>query len=240
MAALLGASLMAISPFYIHKRTVDQVLHRLIDIRHAPSRSSMEVVSNICRYYAMSRPTEANVEDETYFKWGNKSEVGVKNKDVQFYESFTYKGVEYFLYDCVYFYQEGDFETSIGKLVRIFETPTHEKKVQVVWLFRPVELRNYLGDYQPHWNELFLACGEGYGVSNVNLVEAIIGKCTVVCTAKDKRNCEAPESDLKMADFFFSCCFDVERLVIVDKFPDVIGGIKVKQFFKRKKVQNDQ
>ncbi|KAF7814443.1 protein ANTI-SILENCING 1-like isoform X3 [Senna tora] len=94
--------------------------------------------------------SDAIVEDETYFKWGNKSEVGVKNKDVQFYESFTYKGVEYFLYDCVYFYQEGDFETSIGKLVRIFETPTHKKKVQVVWLFRPVELRNYLGDYQPH------------------------------------------------------------------------------------------
>ncbi|KAF7812404.1 protein ANTI-SILENCING 1 isoform X2 [Senna tora] len=90
------------------------------------------VVSNFCRYYAMSRPTEANAEDEIEFKWGNKREDGVKNKDVQFYESFTYKGVEYFLYDCVYFYQAGDFETSIGKLVRIFETPTHEKKVKVV------------------------------------------------------------------------------------------------------------
>ncbi|KAF7839383.1 protein ANTI-SILENCING 1-like isoform X1 [Senna tora] len=62
----------------------------------------------------MSCPTEANVEDETDFKWGNKRGDGVKNKDVQFYESFTYKGVEYFLYDCVYFYQEGDFETSIA------------------------------------------------------------------------------------------------------------------------------
>ncbi|KAF7839782.1 protein ANTI-SILENCING 1-like isoform X1 [Senna tora] len=90
------------------------------------------VVSIICRYYAMSCPTEANVEDETDFKWGNKRGDGVKNKDVVFYESFTYKGVEYFLYDCVYFYQEGDFKTSIGKLVRIFETPTHEKKVKVV------------------------------------------------------------------------------------------------------------
>ncbi|KAF7821609.1 protein ANTI-SILENCING 1 isoform X1 [Senna tora] len=78
--------------------------------------------------YAMSRPTETNVEDETDFKWGNKKGDSVKNKDVQFYESFTYKGVEYFLYDCVYFYQAGDFETSIGKLVRIFETRTYEKK----------------------------------------------------------------------------------------------------------------
>ncbi|KAF7812401.1 protein ANTI-SILENCING 1 isoform X1 [Senna tora] len=79
----------------------------------------------------MSRPTEENVEDETDFQWGTKRGDGVKNKDVQFCESFTYKGVEYFLYDCVYFYQAGDFETSIGKLVRIFETPTHEKKILI-------------------------------------------------------------------------------------------------------------
>ncbi|KAF7821343.1 protein ANTI-SILENCING 1 isoform X1 [Senna tora] len=64
--------------------------------------------------YAMSCPAEANVEDETYFKWGNKRGNGAKNKDVQFYESFTYKGVEFFLYDCVYFYKAGDFETSTG------------------------------------------------------------------------------------------------------------------------------
>lgn len=34
MAALVGASFMAISAFYIHKRAVDQVLDRLIQIRH--------------------------------------------------------------------------------------------------------------------------------------------------------------------------------------------------------------
>lgn len=33
MAALVGASLMAISAFYFHKRSVDQVLNRLIEIR---------------------------------------------------------------------------------------------------------------------------------------------------------------------------------------------------------------
>ncbi|KAF7821404.1 protein ANTI-SILENCING 1 isoform X1 [Senna tora] len=49
--------------------------------------------------YVMSCPTEPNVDDETDFKWGNKKGDGVKNKDMQFYESFTYKGVEYFLYD---------------------------------------------------------------------------------------------------------------------------------------------
>ncbi|XP_027346406.1 probable AMP deaminase isoform X2 [Abrus precatorius] len=36
MAALLGASFMAISAFYIHRRTVDHVLHRLVEIRRAP------------------------------------------------------------------------------------------------------------------------------------------------------------------------------------------------------------
>ncbi|KAI4328370.1 hypothetical protein L6164_020728 [Bauhinia variegata] len=40
MAALVGASLMALSAFYIHKRSVDQVLHRLIEIRREPSRGS--------------------------------------------------------------------------------------------------------------------------------------------------------------------------------------------------------
>ncbi|KAF7841820.1 uncharacterized protein G2W53_004118 [Senna tora] len=45
-------------------------------------RGEDQVVSNICRYYTMSRAQEANVEDETDFKWGNKRGDGVKNKDV--------------------------------------------------------------------------------------------------------------------------------------------------------------
>ncbi|KAF7839341.1 uncharacterized protein G2W53_007823 [Senna tora] len=53
----------------------------------AESTLICKVVSNICRYYALSRPTKANVEDETDFKWGNKRGDGVKNKEVQFYES---------------------------------------------------------------------------------------------------------------------------------------------------------
>ncbi|XP_043724850.1 probable AMP deaminase isoform X2 [Telopea speciosissima] len=39
MAALVGASLMAISAFYIHKRSVDQVLDRLIELRKCPSNA---------------------------------------------------------------------------------------------------------------------------------------------------------------------------------------------------------
>ncbi|XP_037491964.1 probable AMP deaminase isoform X2 [Jatropha curcas] len=40
MAALVGASLMAISAFYIHKRTVDQILDRLIELRLSSPKSS--------------------------------------------------------------------------------------------------------------------------------------------------------------------------------------------------------
>ncbi|XP_020975347.1 AMP deaminase isoform X2 [Arachis ipaensis] len=40
MAALLGASFMAISAFYIHRRTVDHVLHRLVEVRRRPPRTS--------------------------------------------------------------------------------------------------------------------------------------------------------------------------------------------------------
>ncbi|KAI3905779.1 hypothetical protein MKW92_028605 [Papaver armeniacum] len=36
MAAFVGASLMAVSAFYIHKRSVDQILQRLIEIRKLP------------------------------------------------------------------------------------------------------------------------------------------------------------------------------------------------------------
>lgn len=40
MAALVGASMMAISAFYIHKRAVDQVLDRLVEIRRKHPQKS--------------------------------------------------------------------------------------------------------------------------------------------------------------------------------------------------------
>ncbi|PNY11534.1 nucleic acid binding protein [Trifolium pratense] len=149
------------------------------------------------------------------FKWGNKRGTGVKNKDTQFYESFVYDGVEYFLYDSVYFYHTDHVNTSIGKLIRI---------------------------YDPSWNELFLASGKSKGVSNTNELESIIGKCSVVCTSEDKRNPKPSEKELKRADFFFKCTFDVDRRVIDDKFADKIDGIEVEKFFNRqgdKKTSNN-
>lgn len=182
----------------------------------------------------MSLQSEGNVGELEEFKWGNKRGVGLKNKEIQYYESFVYEGVEYFLYDCVYLYSSGHVETSIGKLVKIYERPTREKMIKVVWFFRPIEIQNFLGQYQPSWNELFLASGYGKGVSNVNFLESIIGKCSVVCTSKDKRNSKPSETELKKADYFFKCTFDVVRRVIIDQFANEIDGVKVEQYFNRK------
>lgn len=113
-------------------------------------------------------------EEDPYFKWGVKKGMGRTNKNVQFYESFTYDGIEYRLFDCAYFFVEGQCETSIGKLVRMFETSTGEKKVKVIWFFRPIEIRSFLGEYEPPWDELFLACGDGIGVSNINDVVTLL------------------------------------------------------------------
>jgi hypothetical protein len=60
--------------------------------------------------------------------------------------------------------------------------------------------------------------------------ESIIGKCSVVCTSEDKRNPKPSETELKRADFFFKCTFNVDRLVIDDKFPDKIDGIEGQLF----------
>ncbi|OMO54237.1 hypothetical protein CCACVL1_27942 [Corchorus capsularis] len=186
----------------------------------------------------MSQLTEKNPQEKTQdFKWGIERGVGVKKKDIMFYESFTYKGTEYFLYDCVYFNDGSQTEAYIGKLVKMYEGSNRVKKVKVIWFFRPSEIRKYLGDYQPRWNEIFLASGQGRGVSNINLVEAISGKCSVVCTSKDSRNPQASKADLKWADYFFCRHFDVGKLAILDVLPDVVEGVKVEYFFNKKPVQ---
>lgn len=92
------------------------------------------------------------------------------NGDVQSYESVTYDGVEYNLHDCIIFYRDGEIETYIGKIVKIIGTADAGKQVKVVWFFRPSEIRNHLRDYKPRWNEIFLASGDGEGLSNTNFL----------------------------------------------------------------------
>lgn len=102
------------------------------------------------------------------FSWGCKEHLGGKNLNLQYYKSFTYDGVEYFLYDSVYMWVEGQPGPHIGKLIRIYETSRLEKKVKVVWYFRPPEVQKWLNDTCLLNNELFLGSGEGLGLVNVN------------------------------------------------------------------------
>ncbi|KAF8393360.1 hypothetical protein HHK36_021603 [Tetracentron sinense] len=183
---------------------------------------------------AMACSEEAAKLENYEFKWGKKRGVGGKKKDIQFYESFTYDGVDYFLYDCVYLHKEGEPEPFIGKLVKIWEQPDHKKKVKVLWFFYPVEILNWLGDDVPLENELFLASGEGVGLANVNSLEVIAGKCNVICTSKDSRNPHPSEEELEMADYIFYRTFDVQQCTILDKIDEKVAGVEVRFIFNRK------
>ncbi|KAK3212917.1 hypothetical protein Dsin_017623 [Dipteronia sinensis] len=165
------------------------------------------------------------------FKWGKKRGIGGKKKDVQFYGSFTFDGVEYTLYDCVYMYKEDEAEPYIGKLIKIWEHSDKTKKVKVLWFFRPCEIANFLGNDQALQNELFLACGEGAGLVNINPLEAIAGKCNVICISKDSRNPQPSNEELQMSDFVFYRTFDVGHRQILDKMDEKIAGIEVKFIF---------
>ncbi|PRQ50774.1 putative BAH domain, nucleotide-binding alpha-beta plait domain-containing protein [Rosa chinensis] len=185
----------------------------------------------------MLHPEKMNMEQDSEFKWGERLGVGRTNKDVRFYRSFTFQGVEYSLYDSVHLYKTGALETDIGKIIKIYSTAT-EKKVRIVWFLRPAEICNFLGDYQPHWKEIFLASGEGTGLSNLNPLEAIVGKCNVVCVSEDTRNPRPSKEEFRTANYFFHSTFDVDRRKILQKFPDQIYGIKVEKYFNRRKQQS--
>lgn len=111
---------------------------------------------------------EADQSEDLEFKWCKKKGVGGKNKEIQFYESFRFDGVDYSLYDSVYLYKEGDPDPYIGKLVKLWENTNKTKKAKVLWFFRPCEIQNYLENEEVHENELFLASGEGAGLTNIN------------------------------------------------------------------------
>ncbi|KAI3445185.1 hypothetical protein Pfo_001850 [Paulownia fortunei] len=172
---------------------------------------------------------ESKGDEDLQFCWG------IRKGAMKLYESFSLDGIEYSLYDCVYMWRSGQADPDIGKLVRIWETESHEKKVEVVWFFHPVEVAHWLGDIKPLQREIFLACGHGKGLSNVDPLEAISGKCNVVCSSKHKRNPQPTEEELRMADYVFYRTFDVGKYIISEKFPSSIGGIEVDCFFNRRK-----
>uniref|UniRef100_A0A164XCT6 BAH domain-containing protein n=1 Tax=Daucus carota subsp. sativus TaxID=79200 RepID=A0A164XCT6_DAUCS len=189
----------------------------------------------------MSIPREdASEQGNVDFKWGHFLAKGGANKDVHFYESFTFDGVEYCLNDSVYMWRDDVEELDIGKLVKVWETASRKRKVKTVWFLRPNDIKHWLGDVKPLKNELFLASGEGVGVFNINPLESICGKCNVICTSYDRRNPQVSEEELKIADFTFFRTFDVGNCKISDEFTDLIAGHRVENFFNKKTDQKNK
>ncbi|KAI3522460.1 hypothetical protein L1887_00241 [Cichorium endivia] len=183
-----------------------------------------------CIFYMEKVDEGASLE----FEWLKKRGVGGKKKEVQFYGSFKYDGVKYELYDCVYMYKEGLQEPYIGKLTKIWENADKSKKVKVHWFFRPEEISKWLGDIKTLENEILFASGEGVGLANISPLEAIAGKCNVVCVSKDSRNPQPSDDQLKAADFVFHRTFDVESCTILDRMDEKVGGIEIKYIFNRR------
>lgn len=172
-----------------------------------------------------SRSSNQNQGPETNneFRWGVKRGAGAKGKEIQFYDSFTYEGVEYARYDCVYLHKEGEPDPYIGKILKMWDDrKDKKKKMKVLWFFRPIEIRNWVEvDSSSANKEIFLAAGEGKGVFNINVLEVIVGKCKVLCTSKDARNPQPTAEDLDDADYFFYRSFDVGKYTVSENFGDM-------------------
>lgn len=180
----------------------------------------------------------ANVSGDIEFRWGRKGRVGRSNPGIQYYESFSYDDVEYFIYDSVYLWCEGQSAPHIGKIIEIFETPRLKKMVKVVWYLRPGEVRSLISGTHLLEKELFLASGEGEGLYNFNPLETISGKCNVVCISEDKRNPKASMEEIKMSDYVFYRTFDVGKCTLLVQFPDKIAGVEVGHYFNPKPKEN--
>ncbi|CAL9191488.1 protein ANTI-SILENCING 1-like [Musa acuminata AAA Group] len=171
------------------------------------------------------------------FCWGKKRGIGGAKRNIQFYESFMIDDVNYSLFDCVYLHETDALEPYIGKIVKIWEQPDRKKKLKILWFFRPNELQNYLGDHTLLEKEIFLATGEGVGLFNINPLEAIAGKCSVICTSKDERNRQPSNRELEMADYIFYRTFDVQTYTISEKINDKIAGVEAKYLLNQKDIQ---
>uniref|UniRef100_A0A0D9V2S9 BAH domain-containing protein n=1 Tax=Leersia perrieri TaxID=77586 RepID=A0A0D9V2S9_9ORYZ len=159
------------------------------------------------------------------FSWGKKRAKGGAKMDTQFYDSFTFDNVKYSLYDSVYLFKSGDPEPHVGKIIKIWQQ-NQAKKVKILWFFFPDEIRKHLSGPVME-NEIFLASGEGTGLADINPLEAIGGKCTVVCISKDEKNRQPSPREQAMADFIFYRFFDVGKCKLSEQLPEKISGLEV-------------
>lgn len=99
------------------------------------------------------------------------------------------KGVWYTLHDSV-FVRSALSEPSLGKLMRLYDE-RGVKKVHIRWFIRFEELPLCVRRVTPPGKvrkEVFIALGNIKGVENENVVEVLLGKATVLCTAKCRNN----------------------------------------------------
>uniref|UniRef100_A0A7N0TMT9 BAH domain-containing protein n=1 Tax=Kalanchoe fedtschenkoi TaxID=63787 RepID=A0A7N0TMT9_KALFE len=132
-------------------------------------------------------------------------------------------------------WKDDEPEPFVGKIIKIWEDKT--KKVKILWFFKPSEIFNCLDDAQTSENELILGSGEGPGLSNINPLEVIAGKCNVICISKDDRNPQPTNEELQGADYVFYRIFDVKQLTISENIPDTIAAIDIKCIFNRREGQ---
>ncbi|KAI5394059.1 protein ANTI-SILENCING 1 isoform X1 [Lathyrus oleraceus] len=168
------------------------------------------------------------------FKWGIKRGKGGKKRDIQFYESFTLNGVDYSLFDTVYLKSGAQPEPHIGKIIKIWGTPSDKtRKIKIQRFIRPCEISKLLTGIKIYYNELFLSCGDCTGLALINPLESITGKCNVVCISKDSRNPQPSDEAFRKAGFVFYRYFDVGQCKIVEEVDDKIAGVEVKNFFNK-------
>ncbi|KAH0907521.1 hypothetical protein HID58_039348 [Brassica napus] len=170
----------------------------------------------------------AAVDEGLEFKWGKQKGIGGKKKDVRFYESFTFDGDEYRLYDCVLVADPSEPDSDelfVGKIIKIWEHTNkrakHPRQVKLLWLFKPSEMPPGVVEGVPDLlaNELFLASGEGPGLASVNPL--------------DERNLQPTDEEIKSTDFVFRRAFDVGSCKVLDTIDDKISGVDVKFIFNR-------
>lgn len=112
--------------------------------------------------------------EDKQFKWGKRRVTGEEKKDVQYYESFTYGGSEYCLYDCVLIGDASKPDSSelyVGKIINLWEhndQRENSRSVELLWFFKPSEVSPCVGVQDALANELFLASGTGVGLTNEN------------------------------------------------------------------------
>ncbi|KAI5067327.1 hypothetical protein GOP47_0017855 [Adiantum capillus-veneris] len=150
-----------------------------------------------------------------------------EEEDRAYMSSCSNEGVEYRLYDIVKIFDKEFAVPHIGKILKMWEERSSgTRKALVCWFLWHKEVKPHDADNP---KELFLAFGEGKGVTNELKMDSIVGKCKVVCISSDPRNKEPSVSDVENADFVYSHAYDVDLKhtfpvkVVADKLgPDAI------------------